>query len=49
VVVIPAGQDANGLPIGVQVVGRRWADERLLAVAGRLAEVAGPFRRPPGY
>jgi amidase len=49
VVVIPAGQDADGLPIGVQVVGRRWGDERLLAIAARIAEVAGPFVRPPGY
>ncbi|WNG16486.1 amidase [Cystobacter fuscus] len=36
------------LPLGVQVVGRRWKDEALLSVAEALSEVAGPFRRPPG-
>jgi amidase len=47
-VVIPVGQDADGLPIGVQVVGKRWGEERLLEVAALVSEVAGPFRRPPG-
>ena len=49
VVLIPIGRDDQGLPMGVQLVGRRWDDERLLAIATTLAEVAGPFRRPPGY
>ena len=48
-IVLPLSSDRQGLPIGVQVVGRRWADERLLAIAAQLAEVTGPFRRPPGY
>ncbi|MDQ6804312.1 MAG: amidase family protein, partial [Actinomycetota bacterium] len=47
VVAIPVGLDPDGLPIGVQIVGHRWLDERLLAAAARIAEVAGPFRRPP--
>ncbi len=46
---LPAGQSAEGLPIGVQLVGRRWDDDHLLAVAERAAEILGPFRRPPGY
>ena len=46
---LPAGQSAEGLPIGVQLVGRRWDDDHLLAVAERVAEILGPFRRPPGY
>ncbi len=49
VVVLPVGRDPEGLPIGVQAVGARWHDERLLVIATRLAEIAGPFRRPPGY
>lgn len=46
VVVIPIGRDPDGLPIGVQIVGRRWGEERLLAIAEKLVEVAGPFRWP---
>jgi amidase len=36
------------LPLGIQVVGRRWKDEAVLSVAEALSEVTGPFRRPPG-
>ncbi|MFL5732058.1 MAG: amidase [Chloroflexia bacterium] len=46
-VVIPVGRDPEGLPIGVQIAGKRWGEERLLAIAGLLAELAGPFQRPP--
>lgn len=49
VVVLPLARSRDGLPIGVQVVGRRWHDVELLAVATQLAEVTGPFQRPPGY
>ena len=33
VVVVPIGRDADGLPIGMQVVGKRWDEERLLGIA----------------
>jgi amidase len=49
VVVLPVARSAEGLPIGVQVVGRRWQDMRLLALAQRVADVTGPFQPPPGY
>jgi amidase len=49
VVVLPVGQSREGLPIGAQVVGRRWGEMHLLSVAKQLAEVIGPFQRPPGY
>ena len=48
-VVMPAGVDRRGLPIGVQLVGQRWGDERLLAIAGAISEVAGGFQRPPDF
>ena len=48
-VVLPMARSAEGLPIGLQVVGRRWGDMQLLAIARQLAEVIGPFQRPPGY
>jgi len=49
VVVLPLTRSEQGLPIGVQVVGRRWRDMRLLAVATRLTELTGPYERPPGF
>lgn len=30
---IPAGLTPDGLPVGLQIVGRRWADETVLAVS----------------
>jgi amidase len=41
VVVVPVGRDEDGLPIGVQVVGKRWDEARLLGVAAAVAMVAG--------
>jgi amidase len=49
VIVLPLGRTRAGLPIGVQVVARRWTDMHLLGVAEKLAEVTGKFQRPPGY
>ena len=48
-VVLPYKLDRDGLPIGVQVVGKRWDEARLLAIAKALSEVTGAFQRPPGY
>ena len=48
-VAIPCGSDRDGLPIGLQLVGRRWSEARLLAVAQAVAPIAGGFVRPPGY
>jgi amidase len=48
-VVLPLTRSNEGLPIGVQVVGRRWGEMPLLAIATRLAQVIGPFHPPPGY
>lgn len=39
---IPCGHDANGMPFGLQVIGKRHDDRRLLAVAAELeAVIAG--------
>jgi len=48
-VVLPCKLDRDGLPIGIQMVGRRWDESRLLAMAQALSEVTGTFQRPPGY
>jgi amidase len=49
VVVLSIGRSAEGMPIGVQIVGRRWRDMELLAVAERVSEVTGGFQPPPGF
>jgi Asp-tRNA(Asn)/Glu-tRNA(Gln) amidotransferase A subunit family amidase len=46
-VVIPMGYSEQGLPIGVQIVGRPWEEEVVLAVAARLERECGPGRAPP--
>ncbi|MDX8477109.1 amidase [Mesorhizobium sp. VK24D] len=48
-VAIPCGLDSGGLPIGLQLAGRRWSEARLLGIAAAIAPLAGGFRRPPGY
>jgi len=48
-VVLPYKLDRDGLPIGVQLVGKRWDESRLLGMAKTLSEVTGAFQRPPGY
>ena len=49
VVVIPIGRSSDGLPIGVQIVGKRWGEMELLAVAEQIATVTDGYQRPPGY
>jgi aspartyl-tRNA(Asn)/glutamyl-tRNA(Gln) amidotransferase subunit A len=45
---VPAGWTADGLPVGLQIVGRRHADRTVLAAAAAF-EAACPWadRRPP--
>jgi len=45
--VVPVGHSAEGLPIGVQIVGRPWEEERVLAVAAALEKQTGAWRIPP--
>src|SRR6204780_1551458 len=45
--VVQAGKSPEGLPIGVQVVGRPWEDEAVLAVAAKIEQALGGFRPPP--
>jgi len=44
---LPAGFDADGLPAGVQLVGRPWSEETLLELAVRFEEARGAFPAPP--
>jgi Asp-tRNA(Asn)/Glu-tRNA(Gln) amidotransferase A subunit family amidase len=45
-VALPAGVSDAGLPLGVQLVGRRWADDALLGLAGWAEGVLPPAVRP---
>jgi amidase len=46
-VVIPMGQSEQGLPIGVQIVGRPWEEDVVLAVAAKLDRDRSPWQAPP--
>ncbi|WP_254721856.1 amidase family protein [Kovacikia minuta] len=46
VVIIPIGQTQEGLPIGIQIVGKRWREMELIAIAQQLDSVIGTFRHP---
>jgi Asp-tRNA(Asn)/Glu-tRNA(Gln) amidotransferase A subunit family amidase len=43
---VPAGLDAHGHPRAVQLIGTRWSEALLLAVAGEL-ETRLPRSSPP--
>ena len=49
--VVPVSQSVagefEGLPIGVQIVGRPWEEEQVLAVAAALEKKCGAWRVPP--
>ena len=49
VVVIPIGYTQTGLPIGMQIVGKRWKEMELLAIAQKIDKAIGAFQHPPGY
>jgi amidase len=46
---IPAGASEEGLPIGVQLMGPRWSEMKLLAIAEQIEKLLGPCPKPPGY
>jgi amidase len=45
----PVGLTADGLPVGVQVMGPYLEDATPIAFADALASVVGGYRAPPGY
>ncbi|MGA2429552.1 MAG: amidase [Candidatus Acidiferrum sp.] len=44
---VPVGLSSEGLPIGVQVIGRPHEEELVLAVAERIEQARGPWQPPP--
>ena len=43
---VPVGRTPDGLPIGVQVIGRRYREMEVLAVAKELEEALGGWIKP---
>jgi Asp-tRNA(Asn)/Glu-tRNA(Gln) amidotransferase A subunit family amidase len=46
-VVVPMGYSEQGLPIGVQIVGRPWEEELVLAVAAAVEQTGARWHPPP--
>jgi Asp-tRNA(Asn)/Glu-tRNA(Gln) amidotransferase A subunit family amidase len=44
---LPFGRSPEGLPINIQVIGRPYEEELLLAVAESLEQARGPWLAPP--
>jgi Asp-tRNA(Asn)/Glu-tRNA(Gln) amidotransferase A subunit family amidase len=44
---VPAGRSAEGLPIGVQIIGRPFEERTVLAAAALLEAALGGWQRPP--
>ena len=45
--VVPVGHSPEGLPIGVQIVGRPWQEEQVLSVAAALEREYSAWKIPP--
>ena len=45
--VVPVIHSEKGLPIGVQIVGKPWEEEQVLAVAAVLERECGAWQVPP--
>jgi Asp-tRNA(Asn)/Glu-tRNA(Gln) amidotransferase A subunit family amidase len=44
---LPSGSDADGLPVGVQLVGPEHGEDRLFDLAAAAEEVLDGFAPPP--
>jgi Asp-tRNA(Asn)/Glu-tRNA(Gln) amidotransferase A subunit family amidase len=45
--VVPVGHSSEGMPIGVQIVGRPWEEEQVLSAAAALEKQCGAWKAPP--
>jgi aspartyl-tRNA(Asn)/glutamyl-tRNA(Gln) amidotransferase subunit A len=46
---VPAGLDASGLPLGLQLIGKAFGEEELLRTAAVLEEAAGFDAQPQDW
>jgi Asp-tRNA(Asn)/Glu-tRNA(Gln) amidotransferase A subunit family amidase len=44
--VVPMGKSSEGLPIGIQIAGRPWEEERVLSIAEELEAQTGGWQKP---
>ncbi|KAJ6828792.1 fatty acid amide hydrolase [Iris pallida] len=44
---VPIGHDKEGLPIGLQLIGRPWGEASILRVASALEELCAGYRKRP--
>ena len=42
---LPCGRDDKGLPIGMQIIGNRFSEEKILRAAGSYERLRGTFGR----
>jgi aspartyl-tRNA(Asn)/glutamyl-tRNA(Gln) amidotransferase subunit A len=42
-IAVPAGRDAQGLPLGLQLIGKAFDEQRLFTLGGVIEEAAGFF------
>jgi amidase len=47
--IVPTGPGADGLPIGVQLIGPAWGDRVTIGAAAALEAAGCVFQAPPGY
>ncbi len=47
--IIPTGPNADGLPIGIQIIGRQYGDLETIGLAKLLEAEGYAFTAPPGY
>ncbi|MGK7888048.1 MAG: hypothetical protein AB4042_01850, partial [Leptolyngbyaceae cyanobacterium] len=46
-VTFPVGPTTTGLSVGIQLHGRRWQDERVLAIAQAMSAITDPLPTVP--
>ena len=46
-VVVPVSRSSDGLPLGVQIVGKPWEEEQVLSVAAKLERETEAWQPPP--
>jgi len=47
--IMPLGQNSEGMPIGLQIVGSYWSEPELFHFANQLSELTQGFKAPEGY
>ena len=48
-IAVPAGTSSEGLPLGLQLIGRPFDEETLFAVAGAIEQAAPKLKPPPKW